>query len=112
MIQGLQVSILGIFVTFLALGVFILIMVVLKRLFPAESEQRSIGAQEAQEEALSPVEVAASDEEGAVIAAIAAALSNLRSKDQSKLGGSLEEGRSEWWSSHRSAARSGKVERR
>ena len=78
MIQGLEVSGLGIFVTFLALGVFILIMIVLQRLFPGESEAGSEIEPTNEMETAPLIEIAENEDEGAVIAAIAAALSFFR----------------------------------
>ncbi len=112
MVQGLEVSVLGILVTFLALGVFILIMIVLQRLFPGESEEKQNDEQVQDAQPASMVEAAASDEDSEVIAAIAAALNFFNSHSQSSLGASLEKGRSEWWVSRRSEARTGRVEKR
>jgi Na+-transporting methylmalonyl-CoA/oxaloacetate decarboxylase gamma subunit len=112
MAQGLEVSLLGLSVTFLALGVFILIMVVLQRLFPGKSEETGIEAQEQDVETAEVAEMAADEGEGEVIAAIAVALNFLISQNQANLGASLEKGRSGWWVSRRSEARTGKVEKR
>jgi Na+-transporting methylmalonyl-CoA/oxaloacetate decarboxylase gamma subunit len=107
--KGLEVSLLGILITFLALGVFILIMIVLQRLFPAKETDAS--AKE-DEQPLVEVKIEEIGEDAAVVAAIAAALSYLRARAQSSLGSSLQEGRGSWWSSRKMEARLGKHEKR
>ena len=72
--QGLNVSILGLMITFMALGVFILIMVVLQKLFPAEEEK----IEQPEPELVVAVETADTSEEGAIVAAIAAAVAYAR----------------------------------
>lgn len=112
-VQGLQVSLLGLLITFLALGVFILIMVGLQRLFPPTAEELAGEmSEEAEETPVVEVETADESEEGAVVAAIAAALNYYRASGRGQLGGSLVEGRSGWWNSRRAEARQGKIERR
>ena len=49
-VQGLEVSVLGILITFTALGVFILIMIVLQRLFPSAQTEAPAPAQTEMEE--------------------------------------------------------------
>lgn len=110
--QGLEVSLLGIIITFVALGVFILIMVVLQRLFPAKEAVENGEEQAPEEPVAAPVETSASEDEQAVIAAIAAAVGFLRAQNRADLGGGLHEGRSGWWASHRLDAQLGKVEKR
>lgn len=111
--QGLEVSLLGMIITFSALGVFVLIMVVLKRLFPYKND----GAAES-EVAVStePVEIAVKtelvDEESEVAAAVGAALAYWMSRSRSSLGDSLQEGRSGWWASHQVDAQLGKPQKR
>jgi sodium pump decarboxylase gamma subunit len=112
LVQGLEVSVLGILITFFALGVFIIIMIVLQRLFPAGSGESNGIEQDQELEAVAPLEVEVSSEDDAVVAAIAAAISFLRAHNESSLGGSLEEGRSGWWATRRLEARIGKVEKR
>jgi sodium pump decarboxylase gamma subunit len=111
--QGLEVSLLGLIITFLALGVFILVMVVLQRIFPPQGEEEGKEPETAEEApVLLSVNSADESEEGAVAAAIAAALSYYRSAGRTQLGGSLIEGRGAWWVSRRSEARQGRIERR
>jgi len=112
-VQGLEVSVLGILITFTALGVFILIMIVLQRLFPsAETEAPVVTQTVKDEQPLVEVQIEETGEDAAVVAAIAAALSYLRARSQSSLGGSLQEGRGGWWSSRKMEARLGKQEKR
>jgi sodium pump decarboxylase gamma subunit len=91
-IQGLTISIVGISLTFLALGLLILAMILLERFFrdgkPAEP------AEAAPEE----ISVTVQDTEDEEIAAvIATALAHRRSISQSGLGATLEAGVSPWW---------------
>jgi hypothetical protein len=112
-LEGLQVSVLSLLITFLALGVFILVMVILQRLFPPPAEELVEEAGPALEEPLA-LEVTSPDEseEGAVAAAIAAAIAYFQLENRDQLGGSLREGRGAWWASHCSQALFEKVERR
>ncbi len=105
--QGLVVSALGISITFFALALFILVMIVLQKLFPAEQ----VGEQ-AVEEVGTPAgtieivdETVVEEEEVAV--AIAVAIACLKQRRQSQLGAALSQGRGPWWSTHRSAANQG-----
>jgi Na+-transporting methylmalonyl-CoA/oxaloacetate decarboxylase gamma subunit len=107
--KGLEVSLLGILITFAALAVFILIMVVLQRLFP--SEQTDASAKN-EEQPQVEVQIEEIGEDAAVVAAIAAALSYLQARSQSSLGSSLHEGRGNWWSARKIEARLGKLEKR
>lgn len=111
--KGLELSLLGILITFLALGVFILIMVVLQRLFPSEQTDASAKTlTEKEEQPQVEVQIEEIGEDAAVVAAIAAALSYLRSRSQSSLGSSLQEGRGSWWATRKMEARLGKHEKR
>ena len=93
-LQGLTISVSGIIITFVALGLFILVMIVLQKLFPAESEAGS----EAEKKTIVESSTSA-DDEGEVVAAIAAAVAYFQqSFDQSgDLGTLLGEGRGTWW---------------
>ena len=113
LVQGLEVSILGLLITFTALGVFILIMIVLQRLFPSTAaEMPAETPTEKIEQAVVEVQIEESGEDAAVVAAIAAALSYLRARSQSSLGNSLQEGRGGWWATRKLEARLGKHEKR
>lgn len=88
--QGLLISLLGLLLTFLALGILILTIIVLQRLFsPAQVTS-------ATEEPEGP---GLSGEEGELAAAIAAAILLLRAKDKhsAALGSTLENGPGRWW---------------
>ena len=110
--QGLQVSVLGLLITFLALGVFILVMVLLQRIFPGEEE--AVEGETAEPEDVPVLAIEASDEseEGAVVAAISAALQYVRASQHSQLGASLAQGKGGWWAARRAESRLGKPERR
>ncbi|MHC1782870.1 MAG: OadG family protein [Anaerolineaceae bacterium] len=106
--QGLTISVLGLLITFSALGVFILIMVVLKKLFPYKEEAKTGDSNEENAETSATVSMAKveeGDDDPAVVAAIAVAISHLLSRSQSKLGNNLEAGRGSWWMVNRMAAR-------
>ncbi len=105
--QGLIVSVLGISITFLALALFILVMVVLQKLFPYKDEKV-----EALEEVGTPagtIEIVNETvvEEEEVAAAVAVALAYFKQRRQSQLGAALAQGHSAWWSAHRAAANQG-----
>lgn len=110
---GLQVSLLGLIVTFVALGVFILIILALKALFPAERAAKKSAA--VQPAAVVEVSAEAEDEEGEVVAAIAAALAFARvgqGRRSASLGQLLQEGRGSWWAARRSESSEGSTEKR
>jgi sodium pump decarboxylase gamma subunit len=95
--QGLTLSIIGMTVTFAALGLLILSIVVLGRLFrtrPSDSDKKE-DLQERQVVSSS----ARDTEEEEVVAAIAVALAHVHSLDMSRsgLGVTLESGRGPWW---------------
>jgi sodium pump decarboxylase gamma subunit len=70
---GLMVSVVGLAITFVALGVFIGVIVILQKLFPAKPEEE----QEATELVAAIAEV--DEDENAAVAAAIAAISYLRS---------------------------------
>jgi sodium pump decarboxylase gamma subunit len=109
-VQGLEVSILGLVITFLALGVFILIMVGLQKLFPGEVEAKETA--QVEETPVLEVQTADSSDEGAVIAAIAAAVAYTRAAGRANLGETLQQQRGGWWTARRLEARIGDVKRR
>jgi Na+-transporting methylmalonyl-CoA/oxaloacetate decarboxylase gamma subunit len=91
--QGLEISLLGISLTFVALGLLILAMILLERLFrPASS------VEEGTPSAL-VVTVDGDSEDEEVAAAIAVALAYLRDRDKSRptLGAMLGTERGGWW---------------
>jgi Na+-transporting methylmalonyl-CoA/oxaloacetate decarboxylase gamma subunit len=91
-----MLSIIGITITFIALGLIILAMVVLERLFPPPplaSDKEDL------EETQFVSSLAYETEEEEVVAAIAVALAHLHSLGVSRsgLGKALESGRGPWW---------------
>lgn len=104
--QGLQISISGLTITFLALGVFILIMFVLQKLFPPKPQtEDENGDDQAAGDTYTDIEVSSAGKDNEIAAAIAAAVSYLQSTGQSQLGGTLQEGRGAWWVSNRISSR-------
>lgn len=90
LMQGLQVSLLGLVITFLALGLFILVIVLLKRLFPALPSP----AKSALPQGGDPPH--AGDEYQAIAAAAAAAWWAWEETRDTQLGRRLEQPRSAW----------------
>jgi sodium pump decarboxylase gamma subunit len=95
MMQGLTVGVMGIGITFAALGLIILVMIVLQRLFiqpQAAPSQDEIGTTHA-------VEAAALPQEEEVVAAIGAALAYMRTAESVRggLGSSLGAESGVWW---------------
>jgi sodium pump decarboxylase gamma subunit len=94
--QGVLLLVIGMAILFAAMGLLILVMVILERIFrtrrlvPEEGEPNAT-------ETDSKLARDTGDEE--VAAAIAVALAHLRSLelDRSGLGAALEEGRGSWW---------------
>ena len=110
---GLQVSLLGLVITFVALGVFIFIILALKALFPAERAAKKSAA--VQQTPVVEIAAEADDDESEVVAAIAAALAYARIGQGSRstsLGQSLLEGRGSWWAARRSESSEGSAEKR
>ncbi|MEK7442957.1 MAG: OadG family protein [Chloroflexota bacterium] len=88
--QGLIISALGLGITFAALTLIIIVISLLKRIFPSTEEGKD-------EIETASAGVEASEEEE-VAAAIAVALSRIRSlPHHNELGASLESGRGAWW---------------
>ena len=97
LIQGLVLSAVGMSLTFLALGILILVMVLLDRIFSEDKKVES--PEDASAEKSTVSSLARDTEDEAVVAAIAAALAHLRSLDICKagLGSSLETPPNRWW---------------
>ena len=94
--QGIVLLVVGMAFLFVAMGVLILAMIILERLFRTRKlvpEEQEPG----EREAVSRHERDMADEE--VVAAIALALAHMRSLDISRsgLGTALEAGRGSWW---------------
>jgi Na+-transporting methylmalonyl-CoA/oxaloacetate decarboxylase gamma subunit len=104
--QGLSISIIGLLITFFALGVFILLMIVLQRLFPPKAKAREEEAEHAEPVIQIELDQASShmDRDREVAAAIAAAVSYFQAVNQPSLGANLEGGRGRWWAANRLAA--------
>lgn len=96
-IQGLTISVVGIGLTFLALGLLILAMILLERFFRDSETPESEAAAPPPEAA--PAAAETRDEE--ITAAIATALVYWRSMSQRGLGATLQAGRSPWWAAGR-----------
>ena len=91
-VAGLTVSVLGIMVTFVAMGLVVLLMVLLQRYTTAP-----LGATREAEVPAIPSTQAAETEE--IVAAVAVALAHLRTLEsaQSELGSGLMNGPGTWW---------------
>jgi sodium pump decarboxylase gamma subunit len=96
--QGLTLSVLGMSLTFAGLGLLILAMIVLERLFRT---RRLIPDKPASPEKPVASTLARDTEDEEIAAAIAVALAHFRSLDicQSGLGTALEAGPGAWWNS-------------
>lgn len=93
LLQGLTLSVLGLGLTFAALGLFILLIIGLQRAF-------AVGSAPAPAPAPAPLNTSARDSEAEEIAAaICIALSHLRALEicESGLGDALTDGRGPWW---------------
>ena len=95
--QGLMLSIVGMGLTFLVLGILILVMVLLDRLFRDDKKVESAEAIRAERAAIGTS--TREPEEKEVVAAIAAALAHLRSLEicEAGLGSTLATPASRWW---------------
>lgn len=105
-VQGLEISVLGLAVTFTALGLFILVMLVLQRIFRVKPEKNII-QEETTTEVTTETSQAIVEDDSELIAVITAAILHLRSKNLSSLGSSLENGKGTWWIANRMNARQG-----
>jgi sodium pump decarboxylase gamma subunit len=97
--QGLIVSVVGLLITFTALGIFILVMVVLKKLFPykAESEEGADEDEETYEDPTMSAAIETSGGEDEEMAAAIGALIFLRGQQSNQLGAALLEGPGRFW---------------
>ena len=107
-LQGLTISAMGLFITFLALGLLIGVIVLLQRLFPYKPEVEEEQPKAAEAE----ISLPEASQDDAIAAAIAVAVSYVQSQNQANLGANLGAGRGSWWFSSRIAARQGKVVRK
>ena len=95
--QGLMLSIVGMGLTFMALGILILVMVLLDRFF--KDDKRVESAESIPAERAVVATSTRNTEEEEVVAAIAAALAHLRSLEicEAGLGSTLAAPASRWW---------------
>ena len=95
--QGLILSVVGISLTFLALGILILLMILLERLFRDKTTAAATETIPAQSPPVRSAEPKTADEE--IVAVIAAALAYVRSPAMGEdgLGATLASGPSRWW---------------
>ena len=102
--QGLSISVMGLALTFAALALFILCMVALQRLFRPKSPASADHTPHTAPVAGRPAQ---NMEDQQIAAAIAIALSRLRSLEicRSGLGDTLEAGRGRWWTQGQLLAR-------
>ena len=111
--QGLSISIVGLLITFTALGLFVLIMIVLQKIFPPKLQKE--GEKNGPEQVIkidSQHDTFHADNDQAVIAAISAAISYVQAKEKSNLGAILTGGHGRWWEAdHQSTTRSGQLGR-
>jgi sodium pump decarboxylase gamma subunit len=95
--QGVVLLVLGMAILFAAMGILILFMVVLERVF--RTRPQALNEPELEEKGQKKTGSRRDTEDEEVAAAIAAALAHLRSLDiyRSGLGTALEVGRGSWW---------------
>jgi Na+-transporting methylmalonyl-CoA/oxaloacetate decarboxylase gamma subunit len=95
--QGLEIMVIGLGITFSALAIFIGVMVILQRLFPAQEESEGEEPEVVKRPTVSTLARDTSEEE--VVVAITLALAHLYSHElcRSNLGKSLETGPGPWW---------------
>ncbi len=91
---GLMVSIVGLSITFLALLIFIGVIMLLKAIFPYKAEAQEEGDNVSVAETVVVEASSAEDEE---VAAAVAAVMFVRGRRSNQLGASLTEGHSPFW---------------
>lgn len=91
---GLMVSIVGLSITFLALLIFIGVIMLLKAIFPYKAEAQEEGDNVSDAETV-VVEVSSAEDEE--VAAAVAAVMFVRGRRSNQLGASLTEGHSPFW---------------
>lgn len=99
--NGLYIATFGVLFKFAFMGVFILIVIALKRIFPykPEGDEGVNGENEENNvvEHTASISLNGNADEKEVIAAITAALTFLHSRQRSSLGQTLKECRGSWW---------------
>ncbi len=91
LVQGLEISVLGMGLTFAALGLLILAMVLLERLF-REGDEEKVGS--------TAVSLPPEPIEEEIAAAIAAAITHWQAEETAVLGANLQKPHSPWWRAH------------
>ncbi len=109
--QGVSISVMGMGLTFVTLGLLILTTSLLKRFSPGET-QLPVSNETAPDEKPA-VNAAGQDTEEEIAVAIAVALTHLRSADvhYGDLGATLEAGRGPWWMAGQTQQRSANISR-
>lgn len=102
LMDGLSISLSGIIVTFIALGIFVLVITLLKKIFPAEKDKMETTVTETAE--MSHASDSTENEDELIPVVIAAAVCYCQFQAQNSLGASLSEGKGNWWASNRSGA--------
>lgn len=105
LLAGLSIALAGLVITFSALGLFGVIIYVLRLIFKYTPPPEEAAPAEAPAAAVASETAAADDDVIPVV--IATAISYFRSQAQSSLGSSLEEGKSGWWAANRMNASQG-----
>ena len=101
-IQGLNISLVGLLVTFTALGLFILMILLLEKIFPARPQ---VIEERTPSEEASNLQILGEDASGnvdpATAAAIMAAICYFQMQARPALGARLVEGHGRWWTANK-----------
>lgn len=104
LMKGLSIFFWGWGVSFVAMAVFMGLILLLRKIFPYKEAEVEVKEKiEVEETVVVEAETSSEDEE--IVAAITAAIGHLRARSQNRLGGSLNEGRGKWWLANRLSAR-------
>ncbi|MBN1217576.1 MAG: OadG family protein [Anaerolineae bacterium] len=105
--QGLIISLMGMGLTFLALGLLVLVIILLDR-FTRPKAQPLVSAEMVSKRKVDTDTVSQSTADETIVAAIAAALAHFRSSEAypADLGATLEAGPGAWWTTGRSKMQS------
>jgi len=100
--QGLLVSIVGLIVTFTALGVFILVMIVLQKIFAPKSQSApaDVGSEIESEEVMDLIKAEEAAGENEELVAAITAIVRLRNQQSGRLGSALVSGPGPYWTNH------------
>jgi hypothetical protein len=94
--QGLTLSAFGLSMAFVSMGLFILLIVSLKKIFPYKQDGQEMVEQPDPDSAM-VVEQIDVEEENRIVAAIALAICQISTPRTSGLGSALENPPSPWW---------------